>query len=283
MNVLRHLTILSVLFAASTAMGASVGATHSPNPTFFQAPIFGFHISRFALLTIGFAGQMLFSARVIAQAWSSHQRKESYMPPSFWYFSLAAATLLIFYCFVRSEPVGLLMQALMSALYLRNIYLIRREANGRGINRTLCILVMSAISLLLVACVLMMFAPVNTAFPNVQNPQYFLLPFSDIMIPARPVLAWGFIGSAIFMGRFFVQWLASERVGRSIVPTSFWIMASVGSVMLLFYFLVKSDPVNLVGQLTTLPAYIYNLSLIRAKRVREQSQFLKVEVGAKRA
>ena len=32
----------------------------------------------------------------------------------------------------------------------------------------------------------------------------------------------GFTGQALFSARFIVQWLASERVKRSIIPTAFW-------------------------------------------------------------
>ena len=43
--------------------------------------------------------------------------------------------------------------------------------------------------------------------------------------PTRTELAWmvvGFIGQALFFGRFFVQWLASERKKASVVPPQFW-------------------------------------------------------------
>ena len=31
----------------------------------------------------------------------------------------------------------------------------------------------------------------------------------------------GFVGQAVFGGRFFVQWIASERAGHSVIPRLF--------------------------------------------------------------
>ena len=36
-------------------------------------------------------------------------------------------------------------------------------------------------------------------------------------------VALGFVAQAMFFMRFAVQWIASERAGRSVVPTAFWI------------------------------------------------------------
>ena len=43
-------------------------------------------------------------------------------------------------------------------------------------------------------------------------------------------LALGLLGNAVFFSRFLVQWVASERAKRSIVPTAFWWLSIVGSL-----------------------------------------------------
>lgn len=73
----------------------------------------------------------------------------------------------------------------------------------------------------------------------------------------------GFAGQAAFSGRFVVQWLASEREGRSVVPVAFWFLSILGSVMLLAYALYRRDPVFAVGQATGVFIYLRNLHLIR--------------------
>jgi len=46
-------------------------------------------------------------------------------------------------------------------------------------------------------------------------------------------IVFGFAGQAVFGGAFVVQWIASEKRKRSHVPTVFWYLRTVGSVMLL--------------------------------------------------
>ena len=77
-------------------------------------------------------------------------------------------------------------------------------------------------------------------------------------------LAVGFAGQALFSARFLVQWLASERRGRSVVPLAFWYFSVAGGMTLLAYAMYRRDPVFIVGQLGGLAIYLRNLQLIRA-------------------
>ena len=52
----------------------------------------------------------------------------------------------------------------------------------------------------------------------------------------------GYIAQALFAMRFVVQWIASERAGRSVVPTAFWVFSIGGGLMLLGYALYRKDP-----------------------------------------
>ncbi|MBX3725562.1 MAG: lipid-A-disaccharide synthase N-terminal domain-containing protein [Xanthomonadales bacterium] len=79
-------------------------------------------------------------------------------------------------------------------------------------------------------------------------------------------LAWiivGFVGQALFSARFIIQWLASERARRSIVPTAFWWFSLAGSGVLLAYAVHRQDPVFITGQAAGLAIYLRNLHLIR--------------------
>lgn len=82
-------------------------------------------------------------------------------------------------------------------------------------------------------------------------------------------LAWivvGFMGQALFSARFIVQWLASERVKRSIVPRAFWYFSLAGGATLLAYAIHKRDPVFIAGQGLGLFVYLRNLYLIHSGR-----------------
>ncbi len=76
-------------------------------------------------------------------------------------------------------------------------------------------------------------------------------------------LVLGFAGQVAFSGRFVVQWLASERQGRSVVPVSFWLLSIVGSLLLLVYAVHRRDPVFVLGQSLGVFIYLRNLHLIR--------------------
>ena len=76
----------------------------------------------------------------------------------------------------------------------------------------------------------------------------------------------GFIGQALFSMRFLVQWISSERRGRSYVPFEFWLFSVAGGVTLLTYAIYRADPVFIVGQLTGLFIYARNLQLITRER-----------------
>ena len=72
----------------------------------------------------------------------------------------------------------------------------------------------------------------------------------------------GFLGQALFFGRFFVQWIASERRKESVIPRSFWFLSIGGGLILLLYSIHRRDPVFIVGQATGLFIYTRNLWFI---------------------
>lgn len=73
----------------------------------------------------------------------------------------------------------------------------------------------------------------------------------------------GLAGQACFFSRFLVQWLASERRGRSVVPRAFWYLSISGGLILLTYSLWRRDPVFILGQSVGLFVYLRNLMLLR--------------------
>ena len=79
-------------------------------------------------------------------------------------------------------------------------------------------------------------------------------------------LAIGFLGQALFSGRFIVQWIVSEKKRDSVVPVAFWWFSISGGVVLLAYAIRQQDPVFIAGQAFGLLVYLRNLALIRSKR-----------------
>jgi lipid-A-disaccharide synthase-like uncharacterized protein len=81
----------------------------------------------------------------------------------------------------------------------------------------------------------------------------------------------GFGGQALFMLRFVLQWLHSERQHRSVIPVSFWYFSIAGALVLLVYSIHRNDPVFIAGQLLGVAIYLRNLQLIHAQRAGESS------------
>lgn len=78
----------------------------------------------------------------------------------------------------------------------------------------------------------------------------------------------GFAGQAVFGTRFILQWIHSERVGRSEIPLIFWYCSIIGGVLLFIYAVGIGDPVFILGQSTGIVIYGRNLVLIRRERRR---------------
>ncbi len=76
----------------------------------------------------------------------------------------------------------------------------------------------------------------------------------------------GFIGLIIFSLRFIIQWVMSERRGRSYFPLAFWYFSIVGGAILLAYAFHREDPVFIVGQAGGLLIYLRNLQLVFRER-----------------
>lgn len=79
-------------------------------------------------------------------------------------------------------------------------------------------------------------------------------------------LSIGLLGQALFSARFLVQWVASERRRRSVVPLAFWYFSVGGGLTLLAYAIYRHDPVFILGQSAGLFVYLRNLWLIYRAR-----------------
>lgn len=84
----------------------------------------------------------------------------------------------------------------------------------------------------------------------------------------------GFLGQGFFSMRFIIQWLASERAGKSVIPFSFWIFSLVGSTLLLTYAIYKKDPVFILGQAPNVLIYSRNIYLLKRRHATEEGDMI---------
>lgn len=96
----------------------------------------------------------------------------------------------------------------------------------------------------------------------------------DLMNAPIPWLEWtglhaspwkliGLAGALMFGGRWLVQFVASRRAGRPVIPRVFWYMSVLGSLMTLSYFVFsqKQDAVGIVQNLFPAFTAVYSLYL----------------------
>jgi len=69
----------------------------------------------------------------------------------------------------------------------------------------------------------------------------------------------GYVAQIMFTMRFVVQWIASERAGKMVMPIAFWFFSIGGGVLLFAYALYKRDPVFILGQGFGVFVYVRNL------------------------
>ncbi|MFS8038193.1 lipid-A-disaccharide synthase N-terminal domain-containing protein [Xanthobacter sp. AM11] len=79
-------------------------------------------------------------------------------------------------------------------------------------------------------------------------------------------VALGFVAQFMFTMRFVVQWIASEKAQRSVIPFAFWTFSLGGGSLLLVYALYKRDPVFIAGQALSIFIYLRNLQFALRER-----------------
>ncbi|MBY8975519.1 lipid-A-disaccharide synthase N-terminal domain-containing protein [Rhodobacteraceae bacterium NNCM2] len=89
---------------------------------------------------------------------------------------------------------------------------------------------------------------------------------------SRAELIWimvGLGGQVLFMMRFLLQWMATEKARRSVIPISFWWFSIGGAAVLLSYAIYRQDPVFILGQSLGFFIYARNLWFIYQERAQD--------------
>lgn len=92
--------------------------------------VFGLDWSYLTLL--GLVGTISFSMRFILQWLHSEKAGQSVIPKSFWYWSIVGSLIMLLYFIFRRDPIGILAYLPNSAIYFRNLHLIRKTTNSGG-------------------------------------------------------------------------------------------------------------------------------------------------------
>jgi lipid-A-disaccharide synthase-like uncharacterized protein len=193
---------------------------------------------------VGFAAQILFSARLLVQWIKSEKVKQVLTPQLFWELSIAASLLMFFYGWLRDDFAIMLGQTITYFIYIRNIQLQNRWKRLPFLLR-----------------LFLLFFPVIAIYHGFNNGQIDTLRLFDNKEIPLWLLLWGSAAQIIFTFRFVYQWLYSEKIKTSHLPLGFWILSLIGSSMILIYAVIRLDPVLFIGQLFGFFIYIRNIIL----------------------
>ncbi|NLB26523.1 MAG: lauroyl acyltransferase [Bacteroidales bacterium] len=201
-------------------------------------------MNNYIIYALGFLSQILFFARTVAQWFKSEHEGEVISPVIFWQISLVASIMMLLYGIFRNDFAIVLGQFIVYSIYIRNLQLKNVWGTMHIISRTLIIL------LPFVCLGWLVFGGQYNFNSILKNKEISLL-----------LMIWGALGQVIFTFRFIYQWIYSENRNDSILPLGFWIISTIGSLMIFTYSIFRLDPVLFAAHSFSLFIYIRNILL----------------------
>lgn len=214
-----------------------------PENVLFTIPLFNHPIHVTLLTLFGMIGNVLFTVRMLIQWLSSEKNKKSVVPVSFWWISLAGTLVFIVYAYLRHELPFILGYAVTLVPYVRNLAIHYRPHRPP---RSMGVILGVAMA---IGCILLWSTWARQGRGTFDAWFYF-----------------GLVGNFVFMSRFIVAWVVSEKQRQSVLPLSFWMISLVGSTILLIYSLVRGDLVFILGFIFNGIPYVRNIMLIRRQQ-----------------
>jgi len=195
---------------------------------------------------IGLTAQLLFSLRLIVQWLFSEKENKVVAPTFFWIVSLIASILFFMYGYLRNDFAIMLGQFITYYIYIRNLQL-QNQWNRlqKGIQ-----------------IVFINFPLIVLLITFLRGEFDFSQLFNQDFIPIW-LLALGIVSQLIFTLRFIFQWIISEKNKLSQLPSSFWIISTVGSVIILIYSIFRKDPILFIGHTFGIIIYCRNLMILK--------------------
>jgi len=194
------------------------------------------------IIALGFFAQGLFFIRTIAQWFKSEKEGEVISPVVYWQISLVASIIMLTYGILRNDFAIVVGQSLVYSIYIRNLQLKKVWNKMYLISRGLFVVIPIAYWVWLIYS-----GNINSILKNESVSLFWMV--------------WGTIAQIIFISRFFYQWIHSEKEKESIFPLGFWIISTVGSLMIFTYSISRLDPVLFASHSMGLFVYFRNIYL----------------------
>jgi lipid-A-disaccharide synthase-like uncharacterized protein len=203
---------------------------------------------------LGVPASVIFYGRFYVQWIVSELRRKSVMPVSFWYMSSLGSLMLLIYGVATTSALGTLSHCFNISIYSRNLIHIWRQKGKLSPALNIGVHVFVGAVILIAVSV--------TAWTWLHVYDRASAGPEDEIKKTAFWLGVGVLGQAFFGLRFFVQWIATERRKKSVVPTSFWWLSLVASVLMFASFTREREWVYALGIAATTFIYARNLWLI---------------------
>jgi lipid-A-disaccharide synthase-like uncharacterized protein len=203
-------------------------------------------VNDYFIYTIGLLAQILFSIRLLVQWISSEKEKKVVAPTLFWRVSLIASLLLFIYGYLRNDFAIMLGQFITYYIYIRNLQLQHQwKKVQKGIR------------------IFFIYFPISVLLFTFLKGEYDITHLFNKDYISSWLLILGIVSQLVFTFRFIYQWIFSERIKTSELPSGFWIISLLGATLILIYAVFRKDPILFMGQIFGLVVYIRNLMILK--------------------
>jgi len=188
--------------------------------------------SPFWIYCVGLSAQIFYFGRIFVQWYLSEKHKTVESPTLYWVFSTIGSMIMFLYGCLRNDFAIIFGEFITFYIYMWNI-------NAKGLYRKLPRFVPYVQALIPLAALLYLMHDI---------PRFAETYFHHDDLPLG-LLLFGMAGLFTFKSRFIYQWIYCFRRKVSTLPLGFWIIAVIGSVMIITYGAIRHDWVLIVGQL----------------------------------
>lgn len=188
--------------------------------------------SPFWIYCIGLSAQIFYFGRIFVQWYLSEKNKKVESPALYWVFSTIGSMIMFLYGCLRNDFAIIFGEFLTFYIYMWNI-------KAKGLYDKLPRFVPIVQAMIPVAALFILMHDI---------PRFAEGFFKDEDLPLRLIL-FGMAGQFTFKSRFIYQWVYSVRHKESMLPLGFWIIAVIGSIMIITYGAIRHDWVLIIGQL----------------------------------
>ncbi|MBQ9653757.1 MAG: lipid-A-disaccharide synthase N-terminal domain-containing protein [Bacteroidales bacterium] len=187
--------------------------------------------SPFWVYLIGLAGMGVYGLRILIQWYMSEKSHRVESPGIYWILSSAGAILLYIYGWLRKDFSILFGESIGYYIYMWNISILGLYKKVPKI----LIVLQALFPVVIIGLIVKDFPQFNAQFlENSQIPPWLLL--------------YGVLGQFVYEIRSLYQLIYSVKRQESILPLGHWILAVIGSAMIISYGLIRHDWVLAIGQ-----------------------------------